>query len=184
MNDMDNMNDKQLIELLRKNYENDPVMSYKINKLVIEGEEDWFNIEEKLNSIPIEDDIKPALIEKLRLKTNEYIYKYIPNYRQINFTNAKVNISLILGVFSSLYTDEERQNALLILRKIIAMELWVSRIVGKFYEIANNIVTSDANTAVEIYNDYENIYDSIPKPEFLESKDIAYVQALIGRILN
>jgi hypothetical protein len=184
MNDMNNMNDNQLIELLKKNYENDPVMSYKINKLIIEGEEDWFNIGEKLNSIPIEDDIKPALIENLRLKTNEYIYKYIPNYRQINFTNAKVNISLILGIFSSLYTDEEKQNALLILRKIIAMELWVSRIVGKFYEIANNIATSDVNTAIEMYNNYENAYDSIPKPEFLESKDIAYIQALIGKILN
>jgi hypothetical protein len=178
------MNDKQLIELLKKNYENDPVMLYKIDRLVIEGEEDLFNIEEKLNNIPIEDDIKPTLIENLRLKTNEYIYKYIPNYRQINFTNAKVNISLILNVFNSLYNDKEKQNALLILKKIIAMELWVSRIVGKFYEIANNIATSDVNTAVEIYNNYENIYDSISKPNFLESKDIAYIQALIGKILN
>jgi len=178
------MNGEQLIEILKKNYENDPIMLYKLNKLVIEGEEDLFNIEEKLNSIPIENDIKPTLIENLRLKTNEYIYKYIPNYRQINFTNTKVNISLIINVFGSLYTDEEKQNTLLILRKIVAMELWVSRIVGKFYEIANNIVTSDANIAVEIYNNYENIYDSIPKPKFLESKDIAYVQMLIERFLN
>jgi hypothetical protein len=164
----------------------DAVMLYKLNKLRklgIISEEDLFNLENILNTIPVEDDIKQTLIEDLRVKTNEYIYKYIPNYRQTNFTNAKVNISLILSAFSSLYTDEEKQNAINILKRIMAMEMWISQIVAKFYEIANNIINSDVSIAIDLYHNYESIYDTIQKPVFLESKDIAYVQTLITRII-
>jgi hypothetical protein len=171
-----------IIETLRQNYKDDVVMLYKLNKLTITSDEDLFDLENKLNAIPIGDDIKQSLIEDLRIKTTEYIYKYVPNYRQINFTNAKVNVSLILTAFSSLYTDEEKQNANNILKNIIAMEMWISQIVAKFYEIANNIINSDVSTAIDLYHNYESIYDTIQKPTFLESKDIAYIQTLIGRL--
>jgi len=164
----------------------DVVMLYKLNKLRklgIISEEDLFNLENILNTIPVENDIKQTLIEDLRVKTNEYIYKYVPGYRQVNFTNAKVNISLILTAFSSLYTDEEKQNAINILKRIIAMEIWISQIVAKFYEIANNIINSDVHSAIDLYYNYENIYDAIEKPAFLESKDITYIQNLITRII-
>jgi hypothetical protein len=164
----------------------DAVMLYKLGKLRrlgIISEEDLFDLENKLNAIPIEDDIKPILIEDLRVKTSEYIYSYIPNYRQINFTNAKVNISLILSAFSSLYTDEEKQNAINILKRIIAMEIWVSQIIAKFYEIVSSIINSDVNSAIDLYYNYKNIYDTIQRPAFLESKDIAYIQTLIARII-
>jgi len=171
------------IEQLKQNYKDDVVMIYKLNKLDITNEEDLFDLENKLNAIPIEDDIKQSLIEDLRVKTSEYIYSYIPNYRQINFTNAKVNISLILGAFSKLYTDKEKKNAMNILKKIIAMEIWIGKIVAKFYEIANSIINSDVNTAIDLYYNYKNIYDTIQKPAFLESKDVAYIQTLIARIV-
>jgi hypothetical protein len=174
---------KDIIEKTKQNYEGDVVMLYKLNRLDITSEDDLFNLKDKLNAIPIGDDIKQTLIEDLRVKTSEYIYSYIPNYRQINFTNAKVNISLILGVFSTLYTDEEKQNAINILKKIIAMEIWVSQIVAKFYEIANNIINYDVNSAIDLYYNYKNIYNTIQKPVFLESKDIAYIQMLITRIV-
>ena len=171
------------IEQLKQNYKDDVVMLYKLNKLDITSEEDLFDLENKLNAIPVEDDIKQSLIEDLRVKTSEYIYSYIPNYRQINFTNAKVNISLILGAFSKLYTDEEKQDAINILKRIIAMEIWIGQIVAKFYEIASSIINSDVNTAIDLYYNYKNIYDTIQKPAFLESKDIAYIQMLIAKIV-
>jgi hypothetical protein len=173
----------EFIEQLKQNYKDDVVMLYKLSKLTITSDEDLFDLENKLNAIPVSDDIKQNLIEDLRVKTDEYIYKYVPNYRQINFTNAKVNISLILTAFSSLYTDKEKQNAINILKRIIAMEIWVSQIVAKFYEIANNIINSDVNTAIDLYHNYKDIYDTIQKPTFLESKDIAYIQTLITRII-
>jgi len=172
-----------IIEQLKQNYKDDVVMLYKFSKLDITSDEDLFDLENKLNAIPIENDIKQSLIEDLRIKTSKYIYKYVPDYRQINFTNAKVNISLILSAFSSLYTDEEKQNAINILKRIIAIEIWISQIVAKFYEIANNIINSDVSLAIDLYYNYEGIYDTIQKPAFLESKDIAYIQTLITRII-
>jgi len=122
------------------------------------------------------DTYKAKAVEKLREITNEYINKYVPNYRQINFASAKVNALYIL-LFSQ---DEKAKNAVkAILLKIRNVEQWITQVVQLFYQQINEIINaSDKETIMRIVDKACDTYNSIPKPQLLESRDIAQIQAI------
>jgi hypothetical protein len=166
----------ELFELLQENFKDDIVTLEKLNKIKDLLDDPEIDINEKLNEVQLDDSIKSKLIDDLRKKTTEYIYQYVPAYRQVNFTSAKVNALYIL--LNNNVDDATKQNVKNIISQIRDMEIWITNIVGKFYEIVNNIINSDIDTAINIYNNFLSQYESITKPTLLESKDIEYIQQI------
>lgn len=176
-----------ILEILSKyeeNIQDDIIKKIKINKLknIVENWNDSYDtlleqLPELLNSVDITDELnslKLQYIEKLRNNTNEYIYKYVPIYRQINFTSAKINAKFIFDYSSD---DTVKNNTKTILQKIRDTELWITQIAGKFYYLSNLIMNANTISEIEnIYNTWETEYDSVTKPNFIESKDINYIQ--------
>lgn len=176
-----------ILEILSKyeeNIQDDIIKKIKINKLknIVENWNDSYDtlleqLPELLNSVDITDELnslKLQYIEKLRNNTNEYIYKYVPIYRQINFASAKINAKFIFDYSSD---DTVKNNTKTILQKIRDTELWITQIVGKFYYLSNLIMNANTISEIEnIYNTWETEYDSVTKPNFIESKDINYIQ--------
>jgi hypothetical protein len=165
-----------IFELLQENLKDNIEFLLKLEKIKDLLNDPEIDINEKLNEIQLTDEDKIKLINSLKEKTAEYIYQYVPYYRQTNFASAKVNALFIL--LNNNVTDEVKQNVKNILKQIRDMEIWITNIVIKYEQIKQQIINSDINTAIDIYNNYLNEYESIPKPQFLESKDIGYIQQI------
>lgn len=117
---------------------------------------------------------KQAAITTLRDITSKYIQSFVPEYRQINFTSAKVNALFVL-IYSTDQTVKDEVKA--ILSQIRDLEMWIVSVIQKFYSLVNKIMNApDGNTVKQIVDNATNEYDLIPKPSQLESKDIAYIQ--------
>jgi hypothetical protein len=165
-----------IFELLQENFKDDIELLLKLEKIKDLLDNPEIDINEKLNEVQLTDEDKIKLINSLKEKTAEYIYQYIPHYRQTNFTSAKINALFIL--LNNKITDEIKQNVKNILKQIRDMEIWITNIVIKYEQIKQQIINSDINTAINIYNNFLNEYESVPKPQFLESKDIGYIQQI------
>jgi DNA-binding protein H-NS len=164
----------ELYELLQENFKDNIELLLKLEKIKDLLDNPEININEKLNEIQLTDEDKIKLINSLREKTSKYIYHHIPYYRQTNFTSAKVNALFIL--LNNDVADKIKQNVKNILRQIRDVEIWITNIIIKYEKIKQQIINSDINTAIDIYNNFLKEYESIPKPQFLESKDIGYIQ--------
>jgi len=163
-------------ELLKENFKDDIELLLKLEKIKDLLNDPEIDINEKLNEIQLIDEDKIELIKKLKEKTAEYIYQYIPHYRQTNFTSAKINALFVL--IDNSIDNEIKENVKNILKQIRDMEIWITNIVIKYEQIKQQIINSDIDTAINIYNNFFNEYESIPKPKFLESKDIGYIQQI------
>lgn len=130
----------------------------------------------ELINFPDLPEYKNTAISTLRKITSQYIQEYVPDYRQINFTSAKVNALFIL-----LYENNQtvKDNVKAILLQIRDLEKWITAVIAKFYTLAAQIAdASDKESVKQIVDNARSEYDRIPKPSQLESRNIAYIQQL------